>query len=250
MSSSGELHNQEASSCSYNNKVLLAAVISLSVVVSFVLLLHIYARWLLRRRPIVANLITEPLPLHRRRPITTTTIPGVAVTEMTRVSMDGLDAKDLASLPTFVYKRKEHEAAMDCVVCLSVMEEDEKGRVLPVCKHAFHMACIDVWLMSHSTCPICRAAVKVEEKMDEVVVVVLGGAAEEVGEEETRREEEEEEAVGDHVEIAVSSCNGENDVGKEGGSSSSSSSSSLSCSLKRMLSRSRSESRVFPSSVV
>lgn len=27
---------------------------------------------------------------------------------------------------------------------------------MPTCHHNFHLACIDVWLQKHSTCPICR----------------------------------------------------------------------------------------------
>lgn len=33
------------------------------------------------------------------------------------------------------------------------------GRKLPKCEHVFHMECIDMWLHSHATCPVCRAAV-------------------------------------------------------------------------------------------
>lgn len=47
----------------------------------------------------------------------------------------------------------------ECAVCLSEFKEEERLRLLPKCSHAFHLPCIDTWLKSHSTCPLCRAAV-------------------------------------------------------------------------------------------
>lgn len=48
---------------------------------------------------------------------------------------------------------------LECVVCLSLFEEDEDVRVLPRCCHSFHAACIDSWLLLHSTCPLCRVQI-------------------------------------------------------------------------------------------
>lgn len=47
----------------------------------------------------------------------------------------------------------------ECAVCLSEFEEDEMGRVLPNCKHSFHLHCIDVWFKFNSNCPLCRTQV-------------------------------------------------------------------------------------------
>lgn len=43
-----------------------------------------------------------------------------------------------------------------CAVCLSEFEEGEELRTLPECMHSFHSECIDMWLYSHSNCPMCR----------------------------------------------------------------------------------------------
>lgn len=48
----------------------------------------------------------------------------------------------------------------ECAVCLSVFEEGEEVRQLPICKHSFHAPCIDMWLYSHMNCPICRCPVE------------------------------------------------------------------------------------------
>uniref|UniRef100_A0A2P2P2V2 RING-type E3 ubiquitin transferase n=1 Tax=Rhizophora mucronata TaxID=61149 RepID=A0A2P2P2V2_RHIMU len=47
----------------------------------------------------------------------------------------------------------------ECVVCLSAFEEGEEVRRLPRCKHSFHASCIDMWLQSHTDCPLCRTHV-------------------------------------------------------------------------------------------
>ncbi|XVF75358.1 hypothetical protein PTKIN_Ptkin13bG0182000 [Pterospermum kingtungense] len=44
-----------------------------------------------------------------------------------------------------------------CAVCLSEFEEGEEVRTLPECLHTFHAPCIDMWLYSHTSCPMCRA---------------------------------------------------------------------------------------------
>ncbi|XP_042239558.1 E3 ubiquitin-protein ligase ZNRF3-like [Homarus americanus] len=42
-----------------------------------------------------------------------------------------------------------------CVVCLEEYRPHQELRVLP-CKHEFHRACVDPWLLQHRTCPLCN----------------------------------------------------------------------------------------------
>ncbi|KAF0906331.1 hypothetical protein E2562_009693 [Oryza meyeriana var. granulata] len=73
----------------------------------------------------------------------------------------GLDPAVLEAFPTMAYADvKAHKAgkgALECAVCLSEFDDDETLRLLPRCSHAFHTDCIDAWLASHVTCPVCRA---------------------------------------------------------------------------------------------
>ncbi|PAN12871.1 hypothetical protein PAHAL_2G296700 [Panicum hallii] len=73
----------------------------------------------------------------------------------------GLDAAVLETFPTMAYADvKAHKAgkgALECAVCLSEFDDDETLRLLPKCSHVFHPDCIDTWLASHVTCPVCRA---------------------------------------------------------------------------------------------
>ncbi|KAG6760233.1 hypothetical protein POTOM_036739 [Populus tomentosa] len=43
-----------------------------------------------------------------------------------------------------------------CAICLSEFEEGEELRTLPECLHSYHVECIDMWLHSHTNCPMCR----------------------------------------------------------------------------------------------
>ncbi|XP_048434855.1 RING-H2 finger protein ATL46-like [Pyrus x bretschneideri] len=70
----------------------------------------------------------------------------------------GLDQAFIDALPVFQYRDivglKE---PFDCSVCLCEFTEKDKLRLLPTCSHAFHINCIDTWLLSNSTCPLCRS---------------------------------------------------------------------------------------------
>ncbi|XP_043723818.1 RING-H2 finger protein ATL46-like [Telopea speciosissima] len=69
----------------------------------------------------------------------------------------GLDQAFIDALPVFLYKEiKGLKEPFDCAVCLCEFSELDKLRLLPLCSHAFHINCIDTWLLSNSTCPLCR----------------------------------------------------------------------------------------------
>lgn len=79
--------------------------------------------------------------------------------------------KLIDSLPLFSFDSikglktttKDSSSIFVCVVCLSKFERKDKLRLLPNCCHAFHSECIDTWLLSNRTCPLCRATVHAEE---------------------------------------------------------------------------------------
>ncbi|KAL3617271.1 hypothetical protein CASFOL_038816 [Castilleja foliolosa] len=77
------------------------------------------------------------------------------------IAARGLDSSVIESFPTFSYSEvKDHKigkGTLECAVCLNEFEEQETLRLLPKCDHVFHPECIDAWLESHVTCPVCRA---------------------------------------------------------------------------------------------
>jgi E3 ubiquitin-protein ligase ATL6/9/15/31/42/55 len=73
----------------------------------------------------------------------------------------GLDPGVIETFPTLIYSvvkgLKIGKGALECAVCLNEFEDDETLRLIPNCDHVFHPDCIDAWLESHTTCPVCRA---------------------------------------------------------------------------------------------
>ncbi|PAN23848.1 hypothetical protein PAHAL_4G124100 [Panicum hallii] len=80
--------------------------------------------------------------------------------EEARAGHGGLSAAAIAAVaPAFPYEPPAAPAPSDCAVCLEAMKAGEPARRLPACAHAFHVGCIDMWLDSHATCPVCRCDV-------------------------------------------------------------------------------------------
>ncbi|ESQ50579.1 hypothetical protein EUTSA_v10022703mg [Eutrema salsugineum] len=71
----------------------------------------------------------------------------------------GVDQSLIDTLPVFHYRSIVgfKISPFDCPICLCEFETEDKLRLLPKCSHAFHVNCIDTWLLSHSTCPLCRS---------------------------------------------------------------------------------------------
>lgn len=53
------------------------------------------------------------------------------------------------------------EAPGTCNICLNELWDDEsaEGLLRLACSHTYHAACIEGWLYSHETCPMCRRPV-------------------------------------------------------------------------------------------
>ncbi|KMS99874.1 hypothetical protein BVRB_1g017250 [Beta vulgaris subsp. vulgaris] len=66
------------------------------------------------------------------------------------------------ALPLFPFDSLKSTAG-DCAVCLSKFEQKDLLRLLPICCHVFHADCIDTWLNSNQSCPLCRSPVFVPD---------------------------------------------------------------------------------------
>ncbi|KAF2311427.1 hypothetical protein GH714_022917 [Hevea brasiliensis] len=76
----------------------------------------------------------------------------------------GIDRAVIESLPIFRFSSlRGQKDGLECAVCLTRFEPPEVLRLLPKCKHAFHVECVDTWLDAHCTCPLCRYRVDPED---------------------------------------------------------------------------------------
>lgn len=68
----------------------------------------------------------------------------------------GLPSHQIHMLPSYKFRASRSGGGQtSCVVCMAEFEARQTLRVLP-CAHEFHAKCVDKWLRSNRTCPICR----------------------------------------------------------------------------------------------
>ncbi|XP_058085743.1 RING-H2 finger protein ATL70-like [Magnolia sinica] len=92
----------------------------------------------------------QPQELHRPRHQ-----PPIADNEM------GIDEATLLSYPTLLYshaKIHNKDTTSCCSICLADYKDKDMLRLLPDCRHIFHVKCVDTWLRLHPTCPVCRTS--------------------------------------------------------------------------------------------
>ncbi|GLJ38560.1 hypothetical protein SUGI_0786200 [Cryptomeria japonica] len=76
---------------------------------------------------------------------------------------NGLSPAVVQNIPILEYNLGSFEDGLECAICLSEFQENRSTRLLPNCNHNFHIECIDKWLQSNSTCPLCRTRVQPHE---------------------------------------------------------------------------------------
>ncbi|ONK68902.1 uncharacterized protein A4U43_C05F17230 [Asparagus officinalis] len=138
------LEEDQPASYSLSTRILTTAILTVAFVVVLLVLLHLYVRCILRRSSVT----------FRRGNITLFRVASEA--NHVEPQPIGLDQSVISSLPMLAYHRNGKD---ECPICLSAVEEEEMVRVLPNCKHLFHVECVDMWLHSHTTCPVCRSTV-------------------------------------------------------------------------------------------
>ncbi|KAK9134142.1 hypothetical protein Syun_013472 [Stephania yunnanensis] len=127
-----------SSSASAELKLYQAFIFSVPILFTFILLFLFYLFYLRRQRVDWASLRMRPSP-HQ---------DDHALSEAA-----GLKREVREMLPII---GKNKQGLLLCSVCLGDYQADDKLQQIPACGHTFHMKCIDHWLATHTTCPLCR----------------------------------------------------------------------------------------------
>ncbi|CAN6552259.1 unnamed protein product [Malus baccata var. baccata] len=141
--------NLQSDNLSFGNKVspsILLIIVILAIIFFVSGLLHLLVRFLMRP------------PARDSEDLESVTVLQGQLQQLFHLHDAGVDQSFIDTLPVFHYKAIIGlKNPFDCAVCLCEFEGEDKLRLLPKCSHAFHVDCIDTWLLSHSTCPLCRA---------------------------------------------------------------------------------------------
>ncbi|CAN4090692.1 unnamed protein product [Withania somnifera] len=135
------------------NPSVLIIIVILAVIFFISGLLHFLVRFLIKHPSSSASSESD-----RQPEVSTSEALQRQLQQLFHQHYSGLDQALIDALPVFVYKEVvgPTKEPFDCAVCLCEFSEKDKLRLLPTCSHAFHINCIDTWLLTNSTCPLCR----------------------------------------------------------------------------------------------
>ncbi|KAE8730255.1 RING-H2 finger protein ATL46 [Hibiscus syriacus] len=144
-----------SSSASKISPAVLFIIVVLAVIFFISGLLHLLVRFLMKHRSPSSLSESERYP-----EMSGTDAYQRQLQQLFHLHDSGLDQSFIDALPVFLYKEiMGLKEPFDCAVCLCEFLEEDRLRLLPLCSHAFHIDCIDTWLMSNSTCPLCRGTI-------------------------------------------------------------------------------------------
>ncbi|KAL8111872.1 RING-H2 finger protein ATL46-like [Apium graveolens] len=152
VSNSSDETNSNSSSGSKISPTVLVVIVVLAVIFFICGVLHLFVRFLMRKRSSSSNSQSSRYP-----EMSGSESVQRQLQQLFNLHDSGLDQAFIDALPVFLYKEiKGLKEPFDCAVCLCEFSELDKLRLLPLCSHAFHIDCIDTWLLSNSSCPLCR----------------------------------------------------------------------------------------------
>ncbi|KAK7387468.1 hypothetical protein VNO78_28296 [Psophocarpus tetragonolobus] len=129
-------------------------VLLLFSIILLVTVLFIYTRWVCRNQG--------------RLPITAFSAASLHAPPLAPPL--GLDPASIKKLPIILHHAPSDRDETECCICLGEFRDADKVKVLPVCHHYFHCDCVDNWLTLHSSCPLCRASLKLDSSFPNIFI--------------------------------------------------------------------------------
>ncbi|GAV63007.1 zf-RING_2 domain-containing protein [Cephalotus follicularis] len=152
-STNNEQESSPSSSASKISPLILLIIIVLAAIFFVCGFLHLLVRFFLKSQSFSAIYHSNRYPPDASRSHSFQR----QLQQLFRLHDSGLDQTLIDALPLFKYEQVIGlKDQFDCAVCLCEFTDQDKLRLLPSCSHAFHINCIDTWLLSNSTCPLCR----------------------------------------------------------------------------------------------
>lgn len=134
-------------------KLYQAFIFSIPILFSIILFLLFYLFYLKRRASSLSSSSSSSPPI---LPTTSNTLT-LYVTTACQVDLKADNPID--KLPKIQFNEELRTRDSLCCVCLGEFEIKEELLQVPSCKHVFHIDCMNHWLISNSTCPLCRCSV-------------------------------------------------------------------------------------------
>ncbi|PON52039.1 43kDa postsynaptic protein [Trema orientale] len=152
----GGFHKESPSPASSSGTRISPAVLFIIVILAVLFfisgLLHLLVRFLIKHPSSSASSQSNRYP-----ELSTSDALQRQLQQLFHLHDSGLDQAFIDALPVFQYRELVGlKEPFDCAVCLCEFSQKDKLRLLPMCSHAFHINCIDTWLLTNSTCPLCR----------------------------------------------------------------------------------------------
>ncbi|KAL5747734.1 hypothetical protein ACOSP7_024751 [Xanthoceras sorbifolium] len=126
-------------------KLYQAFIFSIPILFSVILILLFYLFYLKRRASILSS--TPPI------------LPTTSNQASPYIHSIGWNVDIRGKLPIVLFDEELKSRDTQCCVCLGEFEIKDELLQVPSCKHVFHVDCLNHWLHSNRTCPLCRCCI-------------------------------------------------------------------------------------------
>merc|ERR1719210_96220 len=83
----------------------------------------------------------------------------LALVAQERIQGNPAQVSDIAALPTRKFAAAESLGEQTkCLICLDEFNDGDDVKTLP-CLHIYHQKCIERWLNTDNSCPVCKTAI-------------------------------------------------------------------------------------------